>query len=142
MELVQYFFSTATTEAANYKLEKLGIRVGQKLAERYTKDRPRFNEKIDIIKFICKDFWIELFKKQIDNLRTNHKGVYVLTDSKFRWIVRLSTDTNQNTKTEAEKYVVFPCGIIKGALESLGVQCVVKAEIGTFPACSFTIKIS
>jgi hypothetical protein len=27
---------------------------------------------------VCKDFWTCVFKKQIDNLRTNHQGVYVL----------------------------------------------------------------
>jgi len=133
--------STNNPEAAHYKLEKIGIRVGHKLAERYTKDRQRFNEKIDIIKFICKDFWTDLFQRHVDNLRTNQKGVYVLTDNKFRWLMRLSSDSAQTTKAEAEKYVIYPCGIIKGALESLGVQCIVKAEIGNVPICSFTIKI-
>lgn len=36
-------------------------------------DRPRFTDNLDAIKFICKDFWSELFKKQIDNLKTNHR---------------------------------------------------------------------
>ena len=40
---------------------------------RYTMDRPRFSDHLEAIKFICKDFWSELFKKQIDNLKTNHK---------------------------------------------------------------------
>lgn len=48
---------------------------------------------LDIIKFICKDFWIAVFQKQIDNLKTNHRGVYVLTDNSFRWLSKMSSDT-------------------------------------------------
>lgn len=40
---------------------------------RYTKERPRFSEHLEAIKFVCKDFWYEVFKKQIDNLKTNHR---------------------------------------------------------------------
>ena len=40
---------------------------------RYTMERPRFSDHLEAIKFICKDFWSELFKKQIDNLKTNHR---------------------------------------------------------------------
>lgn len=36
-------------------------------------ERPRFSDHLEAIKFICKDFWSELFKKQIDNLKTNHR---------------------------------------------------------------------
>lgn len=28
---------------------------------------------MDIIKFICKDFWQAVFRKQVDNLKTNHR---------------------------------------------------------------------
>lgn len=61
-----------------------------------------------MIKFICKDFWTEIFRKQIDNLRTNHKGVYVLADNKFRLFahmsptiskVRLRTHSHTDTRT-------------------------------------------
>lgn len=36
-------------------------------------ERPRFADHLEAIKFICKDFWTEVFKKQIDNLKTNHR---------------------------------------------------------------------
>lgn len=42
---------------------------------RYTMERPRFTDHLEAIKFICKDFWSELFKKQIDNLKTNHRVI-------------------------------------------------------------------
>jgi len=28
---------------------------------------------LDVIKFLCKDMWTLLFRKQIDNLKTNHR---------------------------------------------------------------------
>ncbi|MEE6492505.1 hypothetical protein FKM82_016591 [Ascaphus truei] len=55
------------------KLENMGFRVGQGLIERLTKDTARFKDELDIMKFVCKDFWTTVFKKQIDNLRTNHQ---------------------------------------------------------------------
>ncbi|XP_052768088.1 trafficking protein particle complex subunit 6B-like [Mya arenaria] len=72
------------------KLESLGFRIGQSLVERFTKDTARFKDDLDIMKFICKDFWSVVFKKQIDNLRTNHQGVYVLQDNKFRFLTQMS----------------------------------------------------
>ncbi|XP_051834040.1 trafficking protein particle complex subunit 6B isoform X1 [Antechinus flavipes] len=72
------------------KLENMGFRVGQGLIERFTKDTARFKDELDIMKFICKDFWTTIFKKQIDNLRTNHQGIYVLQDNKFRLLTQMS----------------------------------------------------
>ncbi|KAF3697395.1 Forkhead box protein P3 [Channa argus] len=40
---------------------------------RLTKETARFKDELDTMKFICKDFWTCVFKKQIDNLRTNHQ---------------------------------------------------------------------
>jgi len=48
-------------------------------------ERPRFTDHLEAIKFICKDFWSELFKKQIDNLKTNHKVSFCV---KFYFFIR------------------------------------------------------
>ena len=56
-----------------FRLEKLGFRVGLGLSERFSRDRPRFTDHLDAIKFLCKDIWTIVFKKQIDNLKTNHR---------------------------------------------------------------------
>ena len=40
---------------------------------RFTKDSGRFKDELEIMKYICKDFWTAVYKKQIDNLRTNHQ---------------------------------------------------------------------
>jgi hypothetical protein len=46
---------------------------------------------LEVIKFVCKDFWQVVFKKQVDNLKTNHRvraatggldGVLVMPSSK------------------------------------------------------------
>ena len=43
------------------------------LLHRFTKDSPRFKDELDVMKYICKDFWVAICRKQIDNLRTNHQ---------------------------------------------------------------------
>jgi hypothetical protein len=40
---------------------------------RFSRDRPRFNDTLDVIKFLCKDLWTLVFRKQVDNLKTNHR---------------------------------------------------------------------
>ncbi|KAF0030514.1 hypothetical protein F2P81_017245 [Scophthalmus maximus] len=71
-------------------LEGMGFRVGQGLIERLTRDSPSFKDELDIMKFICKDYWTKVFRRQVDNLRTNHQGTYVLQDNKFSLLTQLS----------------------------------------------------
>lgn len=114
-------------------------------------ERPRFSDHLEAIKFICKDFWSELFKKQIDNLKTNHRGTFVLQDNRFRWLTRMSLDTSpENTSQDGSEnkaaqitslHLYFPCGIIRGALSNLGIPCAVSADISNLPACSFVVRI-
>ncbi|XP_056682797.1 uncharacterized protein [Spinacia oleracea] len=127
---------------------------------RYTMDRPRFGDHLEAIKFICKDFWSEIFKKQIDNLKTNHRGTFVLQDNRFRWLSHISVDPSPDSSgpsgasqdaseasvenkaaQAASMHLYFPCGIIRGALTNLGISCAVSADISNLPACSFVIRI-
>ncbi|KAM4108530.1 hypothetical protein ACB094_03G051600 [Castanea mollissima] len=64
-------------DLAARRIEAIGFQVGLQLSERYTMERPRFSDHLEAIKFICKDFWSELFKKQIDNLKTNHRYMQI-----------------------------------------------------------------
>ncbi len=59
------------------KLEAFGYDVGYRFIERFSRERARLVEPLDIIKFICKDFWTHVFKKQIDKLQTNHRVIYI-----------------------------------------------------------------
>ncbi|KAG8648199.1 hypothetical protein MANES_09G160500v8 [Manihot esculenta] len=145
-------FDANKPELAGRRIEAIGYQVGHQLAERYTMERPRFSDHLEAIKFICKDFWSEVFKKQIDNLKTNHRGTFVLQDNKFRWLARMSVDTSiesvdlsqdpsalaENKATQAMGvHLYFPCGIIRGALSNLGIPCAVSADISNLPACEY-----
>jgi hypothetical protein len=48
------------------------------LSSRFTKETARFKDDLDVMKYICKEFWTALYKKQIDNLRTNHQVLYII----------------------------------------------------------------
>uniref|UniRef100_A0A7S4M9V0 Trafficking protein particle complex subunit 6B n=1 Tax=Prymnesium polylepis TaxID=72548 RepID=A0A7S4M9V0_9EUKA len=149
MELVQMVIgdvSDATPmqlQRAGRKIESVGFQVGQRLAERYTKDSPRFTETLDIIKFICKDFWFEIYRKQIDKLQTNNRGVYMLQDNRNRLLSRCSPSSERrgSAKQVAALYARFPAGLIRGALSGLNVSASVSVEVGELPACQFTVKI-
>lgn len=127
-------------DAVQYRLEMLGYRVGQGLVERFSKDRPRFNDTLDVIKFLCKDLWTLVFGKNIDNLKTNHRGVYVLTDNVFRPFSRMSTEAGGQAIVRAQPFLWFPCGVVKGALAALGINTTVQAEINELPGAVFQIK--
>ncbi|KAI1893370.1 hypothetical protein AGOR_G00123040 [Albula goreensis] len=120
-------------------LEGMGFRVGQGLIERITKDTPSFKDDLDVMKFICKDFWINIFRKQIDNLRTNHQGTYVLQDNKFALLTQFSN--GKQYMEEAPKYLAFSCGLVRGALSNLGLDSVVTAEVSNMPSCKFQVVI-
>ncbi|KAF7851729.1 hypothetical protein BT93_L3039 [Corymbia citriodora subsp. variegata] len=136
-------------ELAARRIEAIGYQVGHQLSERYTMERPRFSDHLEAIKFICKDFWSEVFKKQIDNLKTNHRGTFVLQDNRFRWLSRMSIEPSLETGQEGDNkateamsmHLYFPCGIIRGALSNLGIPCAVSADISSLPACSFVVRI-
>ncbi|KAL4898463.1 transport protein particle component [Aspergillus ambiguus] len=127
-------------ETTFFRLETLGYRVGQGLAERFSRDRPRFTDNLDVIKFLCKDLWTVLFRKQIDNLKTNHRGVYVLTDNSFRPFARMSMSVRSEAVSMAQAYLWFPCGVIRGALANLGISTAVQAETTELPGATFQIK--
>lgn len=87
----------------------------------------------------------------MDNLRTNHRGTFVLKDTAFRWLSKLSLDppaagssTSSSQRAAADlaaEYLVLPCALIRGALTHLGVECTVTADASNLPACDFTINI-
>ncbi|KAF5825736.1 transport protein particle component, partial [Dunaliella salina] len=85
-----------------------------------TKDKPRLTDTLEVIKYLCKDFWTYVFGKQIDNLRTNHRGVYVLQDNNFRWLHRFAAVPQGDPSLAAETHKLalshlhLPCGIIRG----------------------------
>lgn len=69
---------------------------------RFSANKPRPTTPLDAIKFICKDLWILVFRKQIDNLKTNHRGIFVLTDNRFQPLSRMSVDRRAGPKAAEE----------------------------------------
>ncbi|XP_014438504.1 trafficking protein particle complex subunit 6A isoform X2 [Tupaia chinensis] len=72
-------------------LEGMGFRVGQALGERLPRETLAFREELDVLKFLCKDLWVAAFGKQMDGLRTNHQGTYVLQDNSFPLLVPMAS---------------------------------------------------
>lgn len=68
------------------------------VVNRFSANRPRPTTPLDMIKFICKDLWTLVFRKQIDNLKTNHRGVFVLTDARFPPLARMSPDRRRGPR--------------------------------------------
>ncbi|XP_036413591.1 trafficking protein particle complex 6b-like [Colossoma macropomum] len=147
MEIVSHVYKEQTSREDTDKdrvtcvsiLEGMGFRVGQGLIERCTKDYPTFKDDLDIMKFLCKDFWTSIFRKQVDNLRTNHQGTYVLQDNKFALLTQVSS--GKQHLEEAPKYLAYSCGLIRGALCNLGLESVVTAEVSLMPSCKFQVVI-
>ncbi len=120
-------------------LEVLGFNAGFRLIERLTRESPKFKDELDLMKFVCKDFWGSIFRKQVDNLRTNHQGVYVLQDNNFRFLSKVSQ--GRQHLEQAPKFVVFTCGLLRGSLANLGLNSVVTAEITSVPAVKFQVEV-
>ncbi|CAE7007530.1 hypothetical protein CFE70_001463 [Pyrenophora teres f. teres 0-1] len=149
-------------EAVFHRLESLGYRVGLGVVERVSRQTPRPTTPLDCIKFLCKDLWTLLFRKQIDNLKTNHRGIYVLTDNTFKPLGRMSFDTKKydaamqaalvaqtgdvalgrdaNSQARVQPFLYFPAGLIRGCLASLGIQATVTAESAALPGATFQIR--
>ncbi|KAF5337618.1 hypothetical protein D9758_014923 [Tetrapyrgos nigripes] len=130
-------------EAIRTRLEAIGLHVGANFAERLCRDRSLFTETLDVIKFVCKDLWAACWDKQVDNLRTNHRGIYVLQDNAFKTITRLSSwEGRADATRKAKLYVAMPAGLIKGALQRLGYSTAgVTAEITSLPQCTFQVRM-
>ncbi|KAL1302481.1 hypothetical protein AAFC00_002872 [Neodothiora populina] len=133
-------------EAVFHRLDALGYRVGQGLVERFSAQSPRPNAPLDMIKFLCKDLWTLVFRKQIDNLKTNHRGTFVLTDSRFPPLSRMSVDRGRGARGleealgRAQAFLWFPCGIIRGALSGFGLNVTVQAETSDLKSAVFQIR--
>jgi len=137
-EVVRYF----DERGAYGKLEQLGFQVGAKLVERLAWDHSRFSSTLEVVKFLCKEVWGAMFGKQVDKLQTNHRGVFVLHDNNFTWTASMEVDHHSDESLdEVKKFLVVPCGLIRGVLTNLGLRCTVRAEFATLPACLFNVQV-
>lgn len=87
---------------------------------------------LEAMKFICRDVWKNIFGKQMDNLRTNHVGTFVLVDHKpisyyncyYTTSTTTSTTGDHATNERAAPFLEFNVGLIYGVLACLGVVVV------------------
>ncbi|RNA21367.1 trafficking particle complex subunit 6B, partial [Brachionus plicatilis] len=93
-------------------------------------DTYRFTDEIGIMKYVCKEFWTSMFSKQIDNLRTNNSGIFVLQDNNFKILSQISDDPNSATTLY---YVSFICGMLKGVVSNLGYPNTVTFDTKSTP---------
>ncbi|TXT12861.1 hypothetical protein VHUM_01262 [Vanrija humicola] len=123
-------------EAVATRMERIGFMVGGFVAE-----NAPIASHLDIIKFICKDLFLHVYGKQIDNLRTNHRGVFVLQSHAFPPLAGLSSYRGAAADLEAARvHLVFPQALIQGALARLGMVATVTAESAQLPQCTFQIR--
>ncbi|CAB0042298.1 unnamed protein product [Trichogramma brassicae] len=142
-EIINYVVSKSkeSSEEDLSQLEWMGFSVGYRIIERLTREMQRFKDELDIIKFICTDFWNSLYHKQVDNLRTNHHGVYVLHDNEFRLLAKIGKAGSRQYLCESPRLLAFTCGLLRGSLANLGVACTVKAEVTALPSCKFNVEV-
>lgn len=143
-------FATGEDSEASYteghvKLESLGYEVGFRFIEYVAQQRLLKTEPLEIIKFICREFWMEVFGKHVDKLQTNHRGVFVLKDNAFKWTSQLNARNEKSARKFRDTVIKFPCGLLRGALSNLGYSAVVSADIdssGHRYATSFHVRLS
>lgn len=138
---------TIRDDEVTVRIETYGYTLGLRLSEVLVFKGATSNSKIvdilDIMKFVCRDVWKSLYGKQMDNLRTNHRGTFVLVDNNYRLISRLNSAKGAaDTLEKARAYLWFPCGVVRGILLSFGVEASVTAEVTQFPAVTFNIQTS
>jgi trafficking protein particle complex subunit 6 len=129
-------------EALFQKLEAVGYAAGRRYVERLTRDRERLVDTLDAVKFLCREFWTEVFRKAVDKLQTNNRGTFVLQDFNFRPVRHLSAGQGEDTKAASLKYVVLPCGMVRGAMAALGLECSVNADVSALPRVVFQLRLS
>ena len=171
------------------KLELMGFDVGRRLCERVARTRastsahPFLATNLDCVKFLCRELWECFFGKQVENLKTNRRGTFVLTDQRLLWLRHLppasassavsSSSSSANSgepeskggatdasagdgskdgpgkekKDGSDMYtdaLVFPCGLIRGALSALGLETTVSVNVrsGVSPLCFYSLSLS
>ncbi|KAM3162780.1 Trs33p [Lachancea thermotolerans] len=111
------------------RLENIGFQLGQKLSQLLIfSNNPNLSFKdmdlLSVMKFVCRDVWKQVFGKQIDNLKTNHRGTFYLLDYNYKPIepFTLEEDLSDQEQKLIEPFLHVPCGMIRGVLASLGFE--------------------
>lgn len=126
------------------KLEGAGYAVGRRLGERLAAARDRLPEPLDAVKLLCREVWPEVFKRPVDKLQTNNRGVFVLQDYAFRWLRHASPPAGAGAADGPPallRHTLFPAGLVRGALAALGLDVAVNVDISGLPRAVFHIRV-
>ncbi|OII74236.1 trafficking protein particle complex subunit 6b [Cryptosporidium ubiquitum] len=80
----------------------------------------------------------------VERLKTNRRGGYAILDNELMWLSKLPSSINISSRKvqfEPAINVIIVCGIIRGALQHLGLTCSVAAEVSKIPSCTFQIRV-
>jgi len=108
------------------EIENVGISLGRRIIDVITKDQSNVHQtQLDVVKYLCVQFWQYVFGKQIDNLKTNNAGTFVLFDVN-KFLARVSTESMPQQEKHPDAldrqitYSFYLIGLVKGALKNLG----------------------
>lgn len=133
----------ADSDDVTLRIENHGFDIGLRISEliMFKSSNQKMVDILDIMKFVCRDVWRVLYGKQMSNLRTNHRGTFVLVDNSYKLIETLMSDKgNADTIKKCKNHLWFPCGVIRGILMSFGIEAEVHAEVNQFPSVTFNIQ--
>lgn len=109
------------------RLRSIGFQVGNKVTQLLVfSNNPNLQFKdmdlLSVMKFICRDVWKQMFNKQVDNLKTNHRGTFYLFDYEYPPIQSFALDSESSEKElqMVKPFLELAVGVIKGVLASLG----------------------
>jgi len=143
MEAVRLFYDDADTDKgeieASSKLENIGFSTGYRLVERLSRQSLRHGSQLELLKYVCRVVWHAVYRKEVNSLRTNNLGLYVLHDDNFRFFSSMAK--GKQYLEQAPKYLSLACGIVRGALANLGLESVVTAEVTQLPQCKFEVQV-
>ena len=100
----------------------------------------RMTDPLDIVKWMCREFWSEVFRKPVDKLQTNNKGTFLLQDLNFRWAKYISGTAADEPGAVALKFTVFCCGLLRGALAAFDMNMVVHVDVSALPKAVFQVR--
>lgn len=133
----------AGSDDVTLRVENYGFDIGLRISEliMFKSSNQKMVDILDIMKFVCRDVWRVLYGKQMSNLRTNHRGTFVLVDNSYKLIETMMSDKGAfDTVNKCKNYLWFPCGVIRGILMSFGIEAEVHAEVNQFPSVTFNIQ--
>ncbi|KAL2316460.1 TRAPP complex subunit Trs33 [Schizosaccharomyces pombe] len=134
--------SEKSIESDFQMLESIGFQVGRKITERLLLNRNRITETTDVMRFLCRELWPIVFRKPLDNLKTNRRGIFVLTDTYFYWFTKMTAMTGTEMAQITTPYFYFPSGFIRGVVYTFGYSAQVIAQCPNLPTCIFHVKFS